>query len=136
MLGESNYFSNPRFDSVIDRYFTRLYKVIRPSYISKMLNIQTDAQHIKQEQLKEKDSAVHDQYYFVHSNKLVLFGLSERHEAIVNNSTNPIVSVSFDSGKKHRSDNKVSGKSKSKGIFVHDLSLRWWYSYGPPNNHM
>ena len=116
MLGESNYFSNPRFDSVIDRYYSRLYKVIRPSYISKMLNIQTDAAHIKEDQLKEKESAVHDQYYCVHTNKLVLFGLSERHEAITNNSTNPIVSISFDSGKKHRSDNKVSGKSKSKGI--------------------
>ena len=44
----------------------------------------------------------------------MLFGLSERHEAIVNNSNNPIVSVSFDSGKKHRSDVKVSGKAKSK----------------------
>ena len=60
MLGEGNYFSNPRFDSVIDRYYTRLYKVIRPSNISKMLNIQTDAPHLKEYQLKEKESAVHD----------------------------------------------------------------------------
>ena len=114
MLGDSNYFSNPRFDSVIDRYYSRLYKVIRPSYISKMLNIPSDAAHLTAEQLQNKDTAIHDQYYFVHTNKLVLFGLAERHEAIVNNSVNPIVSVSFDSGKKHRSDNKVSGKSKSK----------------------
>ena len=57
-------------------------------------------QEMSEEQKRERETTCLDQFYFVHSNKLVLFGLSERHEAIVNNSTNPIVSVSFDSGKK------------------------------------
>ena len=34
---ESNYFSDPKFDSVIDRYYTRIYKQIRPKDISIML---------------------------------------------------------------------------------------------------
>jgi hypothetical protein len=69
---------------------------------------------LSEEQKREKETTCLDQYYFVHTNKLVLFGLSERHEAINNNAANPIISVSFDSGKKHRSHKQVSGKSKSK----------------------
>ena len=55
-----------------------------------------------------------DQYYFMHSNKLVLFGLSEKHEVIVNSEKNPIVSVTFDANKTHRSQKQVKGKHKSK----------------------
>lgn len=32
--GESNYFSEPKFDSVIDRYYTKHYKHITPTLIS------------------------------------------------------------------------------------------------------
>ena len=71
-------------------------------------------EELSEEQKREKETTCLDQYYFVHTNKLVLFGLSEKHEAIANNAANPIISVSFDSGKKHRSHKQVSGKSKSK----------------------
>ena len=53
----------------------------------------------------ERDTTNMDQFYFVHTNKLVLFGLSEKHEAIRENARNPIVYVSFDSGKHKRSNN-------------------------------
>ncbi len=35
---ELNYFSTPKFDSVIDRYYTRLYKIITPSIISALFD--------------------------------------------------------------------------------------------------
>lgn len=111
-IGESNYFSEPKFESVIARYYTRLYKRVTPALISQMLEMKEE--DLSEEQKREKETTCLDQYYFVHTNKLVLFGLSERHEAIANNASNPIISVSFDSGKKHRSHKQVSGKSKSK----------------------
>ena len=111
-IGESNYFSEPKFESVIARYYTRLYKRVTPALISQML--EKKEEDLSEEQKREKETTCLDQYYFVHTNKLVLFGLSERHEAIANNASNPIISVSFDSGKKHRSHKQVSGKSKSK----------------------
>ena len=110
-IGESNYFSEPRFDSVIARYYTRLYKRITPALISQMLEMKED---LTEEQKLAKESTNLDQFYFIHTNKLVLFGLSEKHEAIANNATNPITSVCFDVGKKQRSQNQVSGKHKSK----------------------
>jgi hypothetical protein len=97
-MGESNYFAEPKFESVIARYYTRLYKRITPALISQMLEMKEEI--LTEEQKREKETTCIDQFYFVHSNKLVLFGLSEKHEAIVNNHVNPIVSVSFDSGKK------------------------------------
>ena len=33
-IGESNYFAEPKFESVIARYYTRLYKRVTPSSIS------------------------------------------------------------------------------------------------------
>ncbi|TNV75928.1 hypothetical protein FGO68_gene1826 [Halteria grandinella] len=109
-MGESDYFSEPKFDSVVDRYYTRLYKRVTPAMISTMLEMKES-----EEQLALKENICLDQFYFIHSNKLVLFGLSPRHEAIVNNSQNPITGVSFDANKKQRSQNKVTGKSKSGG---------------------
>ena len=41
-MGESNYFSEPRFDSVLDRYYTRYYKRITPALISTMLDMKED----------------------------------------------------------------------------------------------
>ena len=113
-MGESNYFSEPRFDSVLDRYYTRYYKRITPALISTMLDMKEDKVVLTEEQKLAKETSNLDQYYFVHTNKLVLFGLSEKHEAIVQNAENPIVAVSFDINKKNRSDNKVTGKHKSK----------------------
>ena len=71
-------------------------------------------EELTEEQKLAKESTNLDQFYFIHTNKLVLFGLSERHEAIANNAANPITSVCFDVGKKQRSQNQVSGKHKSK----------------------
>jgi hypothetical protein len=51
---------------------------------------------------KADDVTCLDQYYFVHSNKVILFGISSKHEAIINHSTNPITSVNFDVGGKSR----------------------------------
>ena len=84
--GESNYFSEPRFASVIDRYYTRWYRRVTPASISQMLEIKMGEEELTkltEAQRQERDTAVLDQYYFVHSNKLVLFGLSEKHEAVV-----------------------------------------------------
>lgn len=117
-IGESNYFAEPKFESVIARYYTRLYKHVTPALISQMLEMKEE--DLSEEQKREKETTCLDQYYFVHTNKLVLFGLSEKHEAIANNTANPIISVSFDSGKKHRSHKQVSGKSKSKN---HSINL-------------
>lgn len=58
-----------------------------------------------------------DQYYFLHSNNLLLFGISEQHEAIKNHreGKSKIISVNFDMDRKRqRGDQKVIGKSKSK----------------------
>ncbi len=99
---EMDYFSTPKFTSVIDRYYTRLYKRITPRAISTLL--EKDEASVQ----SMSDSICLDQYYFIHSNKLVLFGLSSRHEAIINHSINAIISVSFDADKKkQRGDMKV-----------------------------
>lgn len=38
-MGESDYFSEPKFDSVVDRYYTRMYKKINAVLISTMLEM-------------------------------------------------------------------------------------------------
>ncbi len=81
-MGESNYFAEPKFESVIDRYYTRMYKRVTPALISQMLEIKEE---LTEEQRLEKENPCLDQYYFLHTNKLILFGLSEKHEAIVHN---------------------------------------------------
>ena len=98
-----------------------MYKRITPAMITQMLEMKQSEEEISrmtEEQKQARETAVHDQYYFIHSNKLVLFGISERHEAIVNNDKNPIVEVSFDINKKNRSDKKVTGKHKSKSFDI------------------
>ena len=91
---ELAYFSTPKFTNLIDRYYTRLYKKITPRSISELLG--------KDQESCEAMSATAclDQFYFIHSNKLILFGLSSKHEAIINHSVNPIISVSFEADKK------------------------------------
>ena len=44
---------------------------------------------------------------------MILFGLTLKHELIVNASTNKIVSINFDIRNKNRTDKKVHGKRKS-----------------------
>eukprot|EP00347_Sterkiella_histriomuscorum_P018799 403344131 len=107
------FFSKPKFDNLIDRYYQRYYRRITPQTISQMMGfVNSDAQ------LKQDGSEkCLDQFYFMHSNQLVLFGISNRHEAIKNNDTNPIVSVNFDCDRKQkRGDSQVKGKSKSGAI--------------------
>ncbi|CDW89801.1 UNKNOWN [Stylonychia lemnae] len=102
-----DYFAPPKFDNLIDRYYTRYYKKVNPKMISEMLGKLTDT--------TSDDQSCLDQYYFEHSNKLILFGISQKHEAVVNHATNPIISVNFDTDRKRqRGDNQVVGKSKSK----------------------
>ena len=48
----------------------------------------------------------------------MLFGITEKHEAVTNNKQNKIVSVVFDVGGKKRSENKVKGKKKCKSIVL------------------
>ena len=74
---DTNYFSSPKFDSVIDRYYTRLYKPVTPRMISTLMGKDCDAENA--------DSQCLDQYYFIHTNKLMLFGITSKHEAIVKN---------------------------------------------------
>ena len=38
-IGDSNYFSEPKFESVIARYYNRLYKRVTPASISQMLEM-------------------------------------------------------------------------------------------------
>lgn len=105
---DTNYFSSPKFESVIDRYYTRLYKQVTPRMISALMGKDCDVENA--------DTQCLDQYYFIHSNKLMLFGLSTKHEAIVSNAENPITEITYDINKKDRSKTQVFGKSKSKFI--------------------
>ena len=59
---------NKQYLSVIDRYYTRHYKRITPKVIQKEL--------FDDARVEEDDETCLDQFYFEHSNHLVLFGLS------------------------------------------------------------
>ena len=61
---------------------------------------------------KELTEANLDQYFFIHTNKLILFGLSPRHEAITKHKSkeDEIIEVKFDT---NRTQN-ISGKHKCK----------------------
>ena len=60
------------FESVIDRYYTRLYKPLNAKIIS---------EHISGGLSKISDTSENmDQYYFFHSNHLILFGISAKHD--------------------------------------------------------
>ena len=69
---------------------------------------------------KEVSEANLDQYFFIHSNKLILFGLSPRHEAITKHKSgeDEIAEVKFD---QNRTQN-ISGKRKCKspGLIARD----------------
>jgi hypothetical protein len=62
-----------KFASVIDRYYTRNYLKVRPTDIQECLN---------QQEPEEQGDICLDQFYHMHSNKLILFGLSPNHVCI------------------------------------------------------
>ena len=57
-IGESNYFSEPKFESVIARYYTRLYKRVTPALISQMLEMKEE--DLSEEQKREKETTCLD----------------------------------------------------------------------------
>lgn len=88
-----------KFDSVVDRYYTRYYKP--------MTAIESHRALFPDNEFKDGDEeAVVDQYYFEHSNHLVLFGLRCNHdlfakirEGVLDVQT---VEILFSKGKKDR----------------------------------
>ena len=106
--------STQSYPNIIDRYYTRYYKPLTPAIISSTLF----ANATQPEVIEDPDINV-DQYYFVHSNHLVLFGLSKKHDIfqkIREGIFDPAkLKISFDrKGKasKMEAASKVSGKKK------------------------
>ena len=109
------YFQTPTFDSVIDRYYTKFYKKIDQRTIETLMN--------PNKEIGQLQNQVLDQYYFVHSNKLILFGLSEQHEAITKHrqSLDKIIEVKFDQARIQN----ISGKRKCKSSRVLMCIISW-----------
>ena len=103
--------SSAKFDSVVDRYYTKYYLPITEKSLSEFVGS------------KDPDAgdATLDQFYFEHTNKLTLVGLSEKHTAIQNhrNGTDPIVEVNFG----NKTEKEISGKGKRGAAPLEFMSM-------------
>lgn len=87
----------PNFPSLVERYYSRNYLHLAEQDLDEML--------------KQSQSTGHsnlEQYYHIHSNKLVLFGITSNHDAIKNHAQNPILKVKFSEER----TSGISGKRK------------------------
>ena len=114
--------------SVVDRYYTRTYKKLTPQIVSRSLFSHQD-ENQKQYYMDRKEVSL-DQFYFEHSNHLILFGVASTHDLIQKFRAGVLdastLEISFDrKGKSSKLENtqKISGKKKNNAIFLTPESI-------------
>ena len=96
------------FPSVIDRYYTRNYLKLAPSDVAECLK-----------QTVGEETGCLDQYYHMHSNKLILFGIAPTHDCLQNAESDPIEQIKFNTEKL----DQISGKRKQGAQVIQYESL-------------
>ena len=96
-----------KFASVIDRYYTRHHLKLGPEDLMEVGGTTCP------------NEGCLDQFYYFHSNKVVLFGLSEKHAAVVNHATDPILEIKWVGDRMAG----ISGKRKQGAISLEYASI-------------
>ncbi len=133
---DQTYFSTPKFDSVIDRYYKRYFKRLTPVQVNS--NARKPSKSVakggislppiqavldgNKEELKVEIHPCLDQCYLAHSNKIVILTLAPTHEIITDELV--VTKVNFDINKKaNRSDMVVTGKKKLNATDVAEKTI-------------
>ena len=115
ILDQLDILGNVKFDSVIERYYTKYYKRLTNKSISQDLFGKID---------KENETECLDQFYFEHSNHLILFGIAQTHDLFLRIKEGQLdpgsLEIFFGKGKVDRSEmnQKISGKNKNNATYL------------------